>query len=228
MFRTMFAAAASLMIAASIAYADEKEDVVNAAKKLSDTSYSWKSTTEGGFGGTQEGKAQKDGLTWVSLAIRDNTVEIVKQGEKGAVKTQDGWQSIAEASEAEGAGRFLGTMAQNFRTPAAQAQDMAEKMKEIKKSDEAYEATLTEEQAKTLMTFRRRGGDNQGPQISGAKGTAKFWVKDGALSKLQYHVEGKRTINNEEQDVNRTTTIEFKDVGSTKVEVPAEAKAKMK
>ena len=61
-----------------------------------------------------------------------------------------------------------------------------------------------------------------------AKGSAKFWVKDGALSKLQYHVEGKRTINNEEQDINRTTTVEFKDVGSTKVEVPAEAKAKMK
>ena len=228
MFRKMLVAAASFLVAASpLAYADAKEDVVSAVKKLADTSYGWKSTTEGGFGSQQEGKTQKDGLTWVSLTLRDNTVEMVKQGDKGAVKTQDGWQSVSEAREAEGPGRFLATMAQNFRTPAAQAQDMAEKVKEIKKSDDAYEATLTEEQAKALMTFRRRNAD-QGPQIANAKGTAKFWVKDGALAKMQYNVKGTRTVNNEDQEIDRTTTVEFKDVGSTKVEVPAEAKDKMK
>ena len=229
MIRKMLVAAASLMLVASpLAFADDKEDVVKAAKKLSESGYSWKSTTEGGFGAQQEGKAQKDGLTWVSMTLRDNTVEILKQGEKSAVKTEDGWKTTAEASEGEGPGRFIGMMAQNFRAPAAQALDMAEKVKEIKKAGDAYETTLTEEQAKALMSFRGRGGEGQGPQISNAKGSAKFWVKDGALSKYEYKVQGTRTRNNEDQEINRTTTVEFKDVGTAKVDVPSEAKDKLK
>jgi hypothetical protein len=227
MIRKMLVAAASLMLIASpLAFADDKEDVVKAAKKLSESGYSWKSTTEGGFGGQQEGKAQKDGLTWVSLAMRDNTVEILKQGDKAAVKTEDGRKAASDAGE--GQGRFLAMMAQNFRAPAAQALDMAEKVKEVKKSGDAYETTLTEEQAKALMSLRGRGGEGQAPQISNAKGSAKFWVKDGALSKFEYKVQGTRTRNNEDQEINRTTTVEFKDVGTAKVDAPSEAKDKLK
>jgi hypothetical protein len=35
------------------------------------------------------------------------------------------------------------------------------------------------------------------------------------------------TFNGEDRDVNRTTTTEIKDVGTTKVEVPADAKPKL-
>jgi hypothetical protein len=35
------------------------------------------------------------------------------------------------------------------------------------------------------------------------------------------------TVNGEDRDVDRTTTIEIKDIGTTKVEVPAEAKSKL-
>ena len=50
------------------------------------------------------------------------------------------------------------------------------------------------------------------------------------LSKYESHVEGKMTggRNNRETEVNRTTTVEIKDVGTTKLEVPAEAKKKLK
>ena len=41
------------------------------------------------------------------------------------------------------------------------------------------------------------------------------------------HVEGSVSFNGQDRDVNRTTTVEIKDVGATKIEVPAEAKAKM-
>jgi hypothetical protein len=39
-------------------------------------------------------------------------------------------------------------------------------------------------------------------------------------------VQGTVTFGDQEREVNRTTTVDFTDVGSTKVEVPAEAKAK--
>ena len=55
----------------------------------------------------------------------------------------------------------------------------------------------------------------------------KFWVKDGVLSKYEYTVKGTVSFNGNDREVDRTTTIEIKDVGSTKVTVPEEAKKKM-
>jgi hypothetical protein len=221
--------AALFVVVSAFAYADAKEDVVAAAKKVAAESYSWKSTTEGGqFNSTAEGKVQKDGLMWMSRTFGENTIETVKMGDKAAVKTQDGWKSAEELADAQGPERFFARAAQTLRAPAQQAQEVAEKVQKVEKSDDAYTAALTEEQAKAMMAFGRRGGGGQGPQVANAKGTAKFWVKDGALSKVQFTVSGTMTINNEDRDINRTTTSEIKDVGSTKVDVPAEAKGKLK
>ena len=76
------------------------------------------------------------------------------------------------------------------------------------------------------MTFGRPGAANA-PTIRNAEGTAKFWVKDGALAKAQYHVTGSISFNRQDRDIDRTTAIEFTDVGSTKVKAPAEAKEKL-
>ena len=43
----------------------------------------------------------------------------------------------------------------------------------------------------------------------------KYWLKDGAISKLEVKVSGTVTMQNEDRDVSRTTTYEFKDLGST-------------
>jgi hypothetical protein len=115
---------------------------------------------------------------------------------------------------------------QNFKAPAAQAEEIAGKTKTLAKSDNAYSGELTEEGAKSLMTFGRRGG-GQGPAISNAKGSVKFWIKDGVLTKYQFKVQGTMNRNGEDMDIDRTTTVEIKDVGATKVTVPEEAKNKM-
>ena len=47
------------------------------------------------------------------------------------------------------------------------------------------------------------------------------------LTKHESEVSGKATFEGNERDVDRTTTTEIKDVGSTKVEVPEEAKKKL-
>ena len=77
-----------------------------------------------------------------------------------------------------------------------------------------------------MLTFGGRGGSNA-PEVSGAKGSAKFWVKDGMLSKFEFNVQGTVSFNGNDREVNRTTTIEIKDVGSTKVSVPEEAARKL-
>ncbi|HXU76495.1 MAG TPA: hypothetical protein VN794_07995, partial [Methylomirabilota bacterium] len=79
--------------------------------------------------------------------------------------------------------------------------------------------------AKSLILFGRRAGG--GASASKASGSVKFWVKDGQLAKYQYKVQGTVTFNGEDREVERTTTVEIKDVGTTKVEVPDEAKKKI-
>jgi hypothetical protein len=215
------------------ANAAPKDDVTAAAKKLADKdNYSWKQKTEnaggGGFGGgTSEGKIEKDGYLWLSMTMRDNTIEAVKKGDKGAIKTADGWQSLSEATSGDrGPAMFLARRLENYKAPAAQAEELAGKVTDLKQDGDVYSGDLTEEGAKSQLTFGGRGGGN-GPEISGAKGSVKFWVKDGLLTKYEIKVQGKVSFNGNDRDVDRTTTIEIKDIGSTKIEVPDDAKKKL-
>lgn len=209
-------------------------DVTGAAQKLAGTdNYSWTTTVETSSQfkpGPTHGKIEKGGCAWLEYSMRDNTMEAVVKGAKGAIKTEDGWVSLADAAKDEGGGnnpaRFMAMRLRNFKAPAAEAEDLAGKTKDLLKGDEAYAGDLTEDGAKSLLTFgRRRGG--QAPEISNAKGSAKFWVKDGVLTKFQFKVSGTINRNGNDVDVDRTTTTEIKDVGTTKVTVPDEAKSKL-
>lgn len=231
------------LMATCLVAADAKDDVKTAAKKLSDASgYSWKSTVEAGgggggggrFGGPTEGKALKDGTVCLAMTRGENKIEAFAKGSKGAIKTQDGWQSIEEAGQqgqgggqGGGGGRMIARTLQNYKAPAALAAEMVDKVKELKKDGDAYTGELTEEGAKAQMSFGRGGGGGNAPEISGAKGSVKFWIKDGVLSKYEVKVQGTISFNGNDREVDRTTTVEIKDVGTTKIEVPEDAKKKM-
>jgi len=243
MIRSILFGTVALLATSALASAAGPDDVKAAAKKLADAdSYSWKQNTEnagGGRGpgaGPTEGKTEKDGYTYLKMTRGDNTVEVVMKGDKSAIKTQDGWKTAEEAAADNGGGggqpnptRFLARMVRNFKAPAAQAETLADKAKELTKAEDAYSADLTEEGAKELLMFggRRGGGNGNAPEISNAKGSIKFWTKDGVLAKYEYHVQGTVSFNGNERDVDRTTTVEISDVGSTKVDVPEEAKKKL-
>ena len=212
----------------SLFAADGKEEVTKAAKALSEkANYSWKTTTvvpeSAQFKpGPTEGKADKEGTVYVTMNFRDNMTEAVIKGGKAAYTNQDGdWQLAEEGGE--GPGRFMGAMLLNFKAPAAQAQDIVGKTKELKKEGDVYFGELTEEGVKTAAAFRRGGN----AEVKNGSGTAKFWVKDGVLSKYEYSVKGKRSFNDQEFDIDRTVTTEIKDVGTTKVVVPEAAKKKI-
>jgi len=222
---------ATMVAAVTLFAADAKEEVTAATKKLGEqANYSWTTTVavpeSARFRpGPTEGKVEKDGLMHVKMTFGDNTTEVVKKADKTAYTNRDGeWQTIGDAEGGDGPGRFMALIARNQQTPAEQAADVAAGVKEFKKDGEAVAGDLTEDAAKGLMRFRR-GGD--GPTISDAKGSAKFWIKDGVLSKYEYKVSGKMDFNGNEIDLDRTTTVEIKDVGKTKVEVPEGAKQKL-
>lgn len=244
---TLFGAMAVLAASLVAAHAGPKEDATAAAKKLAEKSYSWKTSSEnagggggggggggrGGFG-SQEGKISSDGTAMITMPGRDNSTEAVIKGDKFAVKRGEGWQSAAElAANAEGGGggggrgRFGAAMFRNFKAPAVRAQDLIGHTKELKAADGVFSSDLTEEGAKSLLTFGGRGGGGGGPEISGAKGSVKFWVKDGVLTKMETKVKGSMSFNGNDREIDRTTTTEFKDIGTTTVTVPEEAKKKL-
>ena len=240
--RILFSTIAVVAGSSLVAVAAPKDEVTDAAKKLADApNYSWRSNTEsaGGqgnrFGGPTEGKTEKDGFTHLTMTRGERTIEVVRKGDKGAVNTDEGWQSFEELQQSaegsgQGRGRFMGRMLRNFKAPAQEAQDLAAKSKEITKSGDAYQAELTEEGVKELLTFRGGRGGQSGdgpPPPTNTKGTAKFWLKDGQLAKYEYNVKGTMSFNGNDFDIDRTTAVEIKDVGSTKVEVPADAKGKV-
>lgn len=226
------------LIAGSLFAAEPKEEIQKAAKALAEKpNYSWKSTVEsagGGarFGGPTTGKTEKGGATHLVMTRGDNTTEAVLQGGKGAVKLEEGWKSLAEAGEGDGGGgqfnrgRFIARVLQSYKVPDAQAAELAAKSKDLKKTDDAFTGVLTEEGAKELLSFGGRGGGDA-PSVSNPKGTVKFWTTDGQLTKYEFRVQGTVSFNGNDREVDRTTTVEIKDVGSTKVTVPEEAKKKL-
>lgn len=230
---------ATMLAAGSIFAADAspKDDVMAAAVALGkQANYSWHSavTSPGGggrFNGPTDGKTEKGGSTWLSMTRGDNTTEAVLQGGKGAAKTPDnGWQSLEELSKDDGNGgfnpnMFLARTLQNYKTPDAQVTNLVDKVKELTKADDVYAGDLTEDGAKALLTLGRPGAN--GPTVSNAKGSAKFWLKDGALTKYEFKVSGTVSFNGNDRDVDRTTTVEIKDVGTTKIEIPDDAKKKL-
>jgi len=237
MIKPLLTAILSGLFVASLHAADGKNDVKAAAKKLADQpSYSWLSVprsegTGAGGGnfraGPTEGKIEKGGWTQTSSSFGDNKIETFMKGEKFATKREDEWKT-GEDLEGDDRGAFLVRAMKAFKAPAAQAEDIADKVKELKKGEDgSYAGDLTEEGATALLSRGGRGGGGNAP--TGGKGSAKFWIKDGALTKFEYNVQGTIKIRDtdEERKINRTTTVEIKDVGTTKINVPAEVKKKL-
>ena len=218
--------------AASLIAAEPAEDIKAAAKKLADKSYAWTAKVESpgsdrgrGFG-PASGKIDPTGATYLAWQGRDSKTEAIKKGEKFVLKSGEEWQTASELEE-DNRARFTARRVQSFKAPAQEAAELAAKVKGLKKDGDAYSGELTQEALKEMYTFRRSGGDSSSADVSGLKGTAKFWVKDGVLSKFQTHVQGKMTFGDNERDVDRTTVYEITDIGTAKVEVPAEARKKL-
>jgi hypothetical protein len=232
------------------AHADSKDDIQAAVQKLSDAgSYSWTTTTKtqggGGFNrGPVDGKTQKDGLSEISGSMRDSKYEMLLKGDKVLINLDSaGWKTPDEAAandDQNGGGpspaRFMGFFARMFRTPVDQAKDNLGDLQNIQKTDDGYTADLTPDAAKAMLSFRRRpttnpdAGNGDMPQIdvTDPKGTVKMTIKDGNLTEIEFHVTGSISFNGgDPRDVDRTMTTDFKDIGSTTITVPDDAKAKL-
>jgi hypothetical protein len=211
-----------------------KEKVTKAAASVGNQmNYSWATATleaDGSPGklGTIQGKAEKGGVTWLNFTVGGLPVEVCMKGAKGTAKALEGWQSFEELAQAGGTAQTVVRYLRNYKTPVAESATLAEKATELNEVDGAIAGELPEDTVKELLLLgtRQREGQ-QRAKTDNVKGSVKFWIKDGALARIEIKVSGKVTTGEREANINRTTTVEIKDVGNTKLEVPEEAKLKL-
>lgn len=235
MKKTLAIALCGLLGAATLIAADDaKASVKAAAKKLADKgNYSWTTTSKmaggpggGGGGGRFGGGATEgqtaEGIVYLKSTFGDRTMHTAAKGEKVAIKGEEEWE-LAD-SEGQGPGQFAARRMRNFKAPAVEAADLADKTKALKSADGVISGDLTEDGVKGFLSFGRRPNADA-PAPKDAKGTVKFWVKDGELTKYEYNVQGKITGREDNEiTIDRTTTVEIKDAGKTKLAIPDEAK----
>jgi len=241
--RIAILALAALSPAAAL---DDKEDVRAAAKKLSDApNYSWTTTIKNnaenqGQGalrfspGPIEGKAEKDGVTWISMKQGENNVEAALKGEKFAFKFRDMWIGSGDVPGGAQPGRpdpsmFATRMLKSMKPASQSVSEAVDKLKDLKsEGDGVFSGEFTPEGAKDqLAPTRGQAQGNFSPVVGDAKGTVKFWIKDGIIVKVETTLDGKMTFGQREVEIHRTATTEIKDVGSTRIELPEEAKKRL-
>jgi hypothetical protein len=242
MKKTILTLGLATTLVAALGAAEPKDALKSAAKNLADKpNYSWTSQLkiEGmdrELPGTK-GRTEKDGFTVLSQEFRDTTWEAVLKGDKGVVKTDEGWKTAAELEAAAAAGQsgfptWILRRLLETKPPAKEAEDLLGKTPDLKAGEAGlFSGDLTEAAAKEMLTFGRRprAGQEAPPGPKNAKGSVKFWVKDGLLTKCEVFLKGtiRFGADQEERDFASTRTIEVKEVGSTKVEAPDEAKKKL-
>ena len=218
----------------SAADSGPKGKLIAAAKQLGDKgNYSWSTTTKEADGsagriGPIDGKMEASKLMFLSLTPGGIPVEVYIKGEKGTARALEGWQTLDEIAQTGGTAAAIVRYLKAYKAPAAQSAELAGKLKTVKEADGALTGDLNDEAIKEmlLMGTRQREGQEP-PKTSETKGTAKFWVQAGALTKYEINVQGKITAGERITDINRTMTVEIKDLGTTKIEVPEEAKPKL-
>jgi hypothetical protein len=229
MTMTLALLAAGAALAAEPAPTNQVADAI--AKLKAAANYSWTSTLKmanSDFNiGPVKGQADKDGFAKMSQQFMDNTTEIVLKGDKVALKGESGWDLLAEGGDMSTF--FAAGMARNGAA-AQEAEIVLKSVKELKALDGGVlGGDFTGAGATDLMSFgpRHTTGDNAFPPPKNAQGSVKFWLKDGMVAKYETHLVGTMTMGDSDNEMDQTRTVEFQDVGTTKMDIPADAKKKL-
>lgn len=209
-----------------------KTEIQDAIKKLAaQPNYSWVSTvltaapTTSVPQGPTEGKTERDGFTYFRLNVGDSPVEAALHGSKSAIKTDGNWEA---AGELQGDRQWMARRLSTFKAPVAESEELLAKSANLKREKAGiYSGDLTSEGVRELLSSRSRTGDLNSVRGRGM-GTVRFWIQNGSLAKYEFRLQGQMISQGQQIfDVDRTTTVEIKDAGSTRVQVPEEAKKKL-
>lgn len=222
------------MLAASLLAVDSStENELRAAVKRLGDNYSWHVALKDPASHAEVDPAPMDGMLAdgiisICMQRKEGKTEILLMGAKGAVKRRGKpWESFSALERGDDfGGMFIARLWMSYKAPAAQAAELAGKTKDLACRGDLYSGDLTEEGARSLLWFRGPR-DGEDPIIRDAKGSAKFWLKNGQLWKCEYKVQGAITFGGKESNSSPTITVEIKNVGSTRIDIPEDAKSSL-
>jgi hypothetical protein len=226
-----------VFLASTMSGGDEELDKA-AAKAAAMENYTAKISTKldglGKKGGTGMPATDVQVVKDAPVHFKNDQVEAYRSGETVVTKEGEAWTVLGrpeKPAQGEKPDRKLIAM-QTLRTmklPHEMFKDLGAKIKEVKREDsdggKCFSGELTPEAAKELGSIvTGRGGGNKEPAIE-FTGSIKVYVNgEGSITKVEIHTEGKGTVKEKEIVVKQDKTIELSEVGSTKSDVPEEAK----
>jgi hypothetical protein len=233
------ALAVFLFFAGSAGGADAMSKLKGAIQKLNEsTGYTWAYSTTAGPGDRmvtvpREGRLEAPGLMHLTTRARnaENESEFIIQNGKMVIRTKDGWKTSDELIRESGQGA---TATSSYVREAEKSKPAGEEMAELLRNLE----NLREEsggwisgsiKAGFLDQQLRRGARNAATEISvvGASGTVRVLVRDGVVSQCVTRIQAKVATVDRQSIVDRSTVIDFRNIGSTRIVVPDEARKKL-
>jgi putative heme-binding domain-containing protein len=217
---------------------DPKAVALAAVKNLADQpSFGWTTASlmadgpgpDEGRGSTTTGWTERGGYTRVRLPGAGGDRGFVTRGGKAAVLFDGNWQTLDQAGARSGIGAFgfNRRLVVDFKPPGLQAEELIGKAVAFTRQGEIVTAELSPQTANELLAAggppgfgRRRGG---GP-IKGAKGSVVFRITNGVLAEFTVKLGGSREMFGREMELDRTITTSITGVGTTRFDVPADAK----
>ena len=219
----------------SAAESSPQDRIVSAAKQLSaQPDYSWTTTVKEGDGSSApfpglSGKAINGGPRCLISMTGTTSSEVYLNGQKGTAKGPEGWRTFDEIAKPGGFAAALVGYLRSYKAPSVECEALSRELQNVKEQKGILSGDLKGEfAAKEYMEFfipRYAGQDP--PKITDPKGSVKFWIEKGMITKYEIDVQCKVTRGDQESEFHRTTTVEIKDVGTTKLEVPEGAKQKL-
>jgi hypothetical protein len=208
------------------------EAVLKASGHLANQSgYSWVSTSTSAEGtltwrqGPTHGKTEKEGSTHVSVMLGDNIIEMALRGEKSAIKLQEQWQSAEELRDDRA---WIRDRLRSYKIPARESGFLARNSVDLKPVEAKPGELSGALNGKAIHEILSRGREAI-REAPGIQGRVTFRVENGQLTRYEYNLAGKMERPSDKQEVvmDRTTVVEIKDVGHTKVEVSEECLRKL-
>lgn len=216
-----------------LAWADDESTaaVMQAARAIShENGYAWTSTSASAAGthdwrqGPTHGKAQKNGYTYVTFTLGDGTVEMAFHREKSVIKWSDQWYGLGDLKEDVA---WIADRLKTYKAAAEEAAFLAQHSPDLQPGQDGdYAGKIDDDALRFLLSRGRRQVEN----VAEIKGTVRFWIQDGRLQKYQYNLKGPVPYGSEGAIVSldRTTTVELKDIGNVDVKIPPAAEEKLR
>jgi hypothetical protein len=213
----------TLALVSGLSLADSTgRDVTSAVQKLGDVNdYAWHSVFTDPADSqsvSADGQTANDGFIYVDASFGGSSSEFVTKGGMVVITDQAGaWQPLGMLDTHQEANRFSRSLVRNLKTPAAQAAELAAAVATYKKDGEAYYGDLTDNGANRLLSF---GGNI----ATNSSGSVKFWITDGNLTHYEFKVKGTVSSGGADLAVSRDASVDIKNIGTTKVTMPNEAR----